>query len=267
MVVDVINPIKQDYSFVDLLKPEDAGVLPILAGLGAAGIGEAWKGMKLYRQSQSVDYDEEHEPTDETYIAEIPSEEQALYALAEDIEAGGDATQVSGIDLSGLRSKVTNAVRELRRSGLEKAFESELVQKRHRQAFVVSHEQSTYLTPAKAATKRGFKVVVMGHTHVVKRVPLGDDAVYLNTGAWADLIRVPKAVWSDDKANANHVLKQFVDDLEKDEVIRWRRSLPTFAKIELDGDAVENADVHFADNHESVTDQGIERRFESETIE
>src|SRR5215471_552032 len=34
LVVDVMNRIKGDYSFVDLLKPEDAGVLPILAGLG-----------------------------------------------------------------------------------------------------------------------------------------------------------------------------------------------------------------------------------------
>ena len=266
MVVEVMNPIKRDYSFVDLLKPEDAGVLPILAGLGAGGLDEAWRGFKFYRKSQAVDYDEEHEPTEETYIADIPSEDEALYALAQDIAAGGDATQVSGIDLTGLRDSVTDMVRKLRRSGLKKAFLSEPVQKRHRQAFKVTYEDPTYLTAAKAAKNRGFRVVVFGHTHLVKRVPLGDNAVYLNTGTWADLIQAPKAVWGEDKALGEQILDRFVNDLEKDDVAQWRRSLPTYAKIEVEGNAGEHADVYFADNDETVTDEGIARRFEQEAI-
>ncbi|MBW1881652.1 MAG: hypothetical protein JRJ84_25110 [Deltaproteobacteria bacterium] len=262
LVVDVMNPIKGDYSFVDLLKPEDAGVLPILAGLGAAGVSDVWQVMKGYRQSQSVDYDEEYEPTDETYIAEIPSEEEKLFALAEDIAAGGDATQVSVIDHSGLRDMVTGTVRKLRRNGLKQAFQFEVVEQRHRRAFLVDNEDPTYLKPAKAAAKRGFKVVVFGHSHLVKRVQLNADAVYLNTGTWADLIQVPKAVWGDDEVKAEQVLDEFVNDLEKDDVARWRRSLPTYAKIELDGNAVEGADVYFADNDEVVTDDRIERRLE-----
>ena len=262
LVVDVMNPIKGDYSFVDLLKPEDAGVLPILAGLGAAGIRDVWQGMKRYRQSQSVDYDEENEPTDETYIADIPSEEEKLFALAEDIAAGGDATEVSVIDLSGLRDMVTGTVRKLRREGLKQAFQFEVVEQRHRRAFLADDEDPTYLTPAQAAAKRGFKVVVFGHSHLVKRVSLGADAVYLNTGTWADLIQLSKAVWGDDEAKAEQVLDEFVNDLEKDDVAGWRRSLPTYAKVELDGNAVAGADVYFADNDEVVTDDRIERRFE-----
>jgi UDP-2,3-diacylglucosamine pyrophosphatase LpxH len=262
LVVDVMNPIKGDYSFVDLLKPEDAGVLPILAGLGAGGIRDVWRLMQNYRKTQSVDYDEEGEPMEETYIADILSEEEKLFALAQDIAAGGDATQDSGINLSGLRDKVTDTVRKLRRKGLKQAFQSKVIRQRHRRAFVTETEVPTYLKSAQAAAKRGFKVIVFGHTHLVKRVHLDDDAVYLNTGTWADLIQVPKTVWGDDEAKAEQVLDEFVNDLEKDDVARWRRSLPTYAKVELDGNAVAGADVYFADKDEVVTDDGIERRFE-----
>jgi UDP-2,3-diacylglucosamine pyrophosphatase LpxH len=261
LVVDVMNPIKRDYSFVDLLKPEDAGVLPILAGLGAAGIKEVWQLMKHYHQSQSVDYDEEQEPTDETYIAEVPSEEEALFALAEDIAAGGDATEVSGLSLTGLRDMVGEGVRHLRRSGLHRALRSELVAKYHRQAFVLSHEQPTYLTPAGKAAKRGFRVVLYGHTHLVKRVPLGKVGVYLNSGTWADLIRVPNGVWGDDTSRAEKLLNEFVNHLEADEVEQWRRSVPTYARIELDSDEVASADVYFADSDEVVTSEEYQQRF------
>ena len=264
LVVDVMNRIKSDYSFVDLLKPEDAGVLPILAGLGAAGIRETWQLMKRYRQSQSVDYDEEQEPKDETYIADIPSEEEALYGLAQDIAAGGDATQVSGIDLSGIRDQVSSAVRQLRRSGLKKAFQADIVKKLHRLAFLIAEENGVYLNPAKAFKKRGFKVVVFGHTHLVKRVPLGDGAFYLNSGTWADLIRAPKAIWDEDAARAEEILNQFVDDLEQDDVARWRRSVPTYAKITLDGDTIKDANVYFADTGIAVTDDEFARRLQPE---
>jgi UDP-2,3-diacylglucosamine pyrophosphatase LpxH len=264
LVVDVMNRIKEDYSFVDLLKPEDAGVLPILAGLGAAGLQEIWQLAKRFRQSQSVDFDEEQEPKDETYIAEVPSEEEAFHKLAQDIAAGGDATQVSIIDLSGMRAKVSETVRKLRRSGLKKAFQSEIVRNLHSLAFVLEKENPIYLTPAEGFKKRGFKVVVFGHTHLVKRVPLGDGAVYLNTGTWADLIRAPKAIWDDDAAGAEKILNEFVNDLERDEVSRWRRSIPTYARINLNGDTVEDADVYFADNDKAVTDEEFSRRFEPE---
>src|SRR5262249_16885606 len=38
LVVEVMNRLKEQYSFIDLLKPETAGVLPILAALGAASV-------------------------------------------------------------------------------------------------------------------------------------------------------------------------------------------------------------------------------------
>jgi hypothetical protein len=37
-VIDVLNPWKRRYSFIELLKPETASTLPIAAALGALGL-------------------------------------------------------------------------------------------------------------------------------------------------------------------------------------------------------------------------------------
>ena len=43
LVVDVMNPLKQQYAFVDLLKSEGAGVLLIVVVLGVGGFRDAWR--------------------------------------------------------------------------------------------------------------------------------------------------------------------------------------------------------------------------------
>ncbi len=72
-------------------------------------------------------------------------------------------------------------------------------------------------------------------------------------------MRVPKAVW-DDKQKPNEVLTEFVNDLESDNVKKWRKTVATYAKIELRGSDVQ-ADVYFADNHTKVSNVELEQRF------
>ena len=87
--------------------------------------------------------------------------------------------------------------------------------------------------------------------------------MYLNTGTWADLMRVPDAVWVSSEDVARKSLREFVTDLERDTVERWRRSVPTFAKVELeDVSQVVSNDVYFADEHgsEHVTTEGLVQR-------
>lgn len=261
LVIDVMNPIKEEYSFVDLLKPEMAGVLPILAALGVGGISEIWDAYRQYRRMAAVDYDEEYEPQDETYITNVPSEEEEFFTIAQNIAAGGDATEVGIFDFTGLRDEIGEVKRELRRKALHSVFSLEKTAKGHRQAFQTEHEDKEYLKPARAAAERGFKVIVFGHTHLVKRVNLGT-ATYLNSGTWADLIRVPPVVWGDNEDLASRTLESFVNDLEADDVERWRRSVPTYAKILLDGDQLidKESNVFFVDNDDVVSDEGLARR-------
>jgi UDP-2,3-diacylglucosamine pyrophosphatase LpxH len=250
LVIDVMNPLKKKYAFVDLLKPEDAGALPILAALGAGGIREAWKFLQRYRQTWSVDYDEDREPLNEELIAGSVGEDQKLFDLAEDIAHSGSATEVSAVG----KLIVGEALFRALRSAIET----------HRKAFDVLWEKESYLVPARRAARAGFQVIIYGHTHLAKRIPLGKKEqafpVYLNTGTWADLMCMPETVWGDDQNASRSDLQSFVADLERNELGRWRRSLPTFAKVELEDEAVMSADLHFADDGERVTTEALARR-------
>jgi UDP-2,3-diacylglucosamine pyrophosphatase LpxH len=268
LVAEVMNRLKGDYSFIDLLKPEDAGVLPILAALGAGSLRDYWQLYQKHRLTREVEFDENRQPLDETYIASAHQEEQQMFNLAEDIAAGGDATQVSAISekLLGARSKVSESVREYRRRSLLTAFRA--FANHHKFTFDISRENDRYVNAAQMSVSKGFKVIVYGHTHLVKRVSLAngeDGPVYLNSGTWADLMRVPESIWGEYGA-AEDALKTFVTDLESDNVKHWRRAVPTFARIELNEDEVKSADVYFADGRqpERVTQDGLVRRLAAE---
>ena len=270
LVVEVMNRLKADYSFIDLLKPEDAGVLPIVAALGAGSVRDLWQGFRKYLQTREIEFDDNRQPVDETFITAPNDRDQQMFDLAEDIAAGGDATQVSAMAdlLRGARDAVSATVREYRRKALFKALRG-LVE-HHRLTFNVEVENPLYLTGAKTGAACGYEVIVYGHTHLAKRVPLGasekDLPVYLNTGTWADLMRIPDAVWAETEDTARSVLDEFVADLESDTVGRWRRAAPTFAKIEVAGNRVVGADLYFADggSGERVTTEGLLKRLASE---
>jgi hypothetical protein len=113
-------------------------------------------------------------------------------------------------------------------------------------ALRVDREIETYLRPARAAVERDFSVVVMGHTHLAKRVRLRG-GVYLNAGTWADLMRVPEGVLSGDEALATTQLRAFSDDLKANNLGEWRKQVPTFVRIDMSGERVCSADVYFFD--------------------
>jgi predicted phosphodiesterase len=135
------------------------------------------------------------------------------------------------------------AARELESQLLLKAFRA--FADIHRQTFDVNREDAEYLTPAQAAAERGFKVVIFGHTHLVKRVGLNKEgAVYLNTGTWADLMKVPEAILSGDKTKAKQQLVGFLKDLEGGNLRDWRCQVPTFARVDMESGKPVSADVY-----------------------
>jgi UDP-2,3-diacylglucosamine pyrophosphatase LpxH len=263
MVIEIMNELKTDYSWVDLLKPETSVTLPILAALGAGNLTRIWKAFRKYQQSQAVDYGAGGEPVDPEYIAAAADRDQAMWDLAQEIAAGGSAEQIGAVTdaLRGARAAVSSKVRELRRASLRKALRA--TARQYQLTFDATREIDTYLKPAKASAERGFEVIVYGHTHLAKniefRTSAGRTARYLNTGTWADLMRMPDAVFSENDEASSKALDAFVADLEQDDVRRWRCLIPTFAQIELDAQVVERAEVRFADEGGSqlVTTEGI----------
>ncbi|HEX2228999.1 MAG TPA: metallophosphoesterase [Candidatus Binatia bacterium] len=254
MVVNIMNRIKSRFPFVDLLKPEDAALLPLLAVLDPSSLKEATKAIGLWRKQSKVEFDRDGVPIDVANIASSAGNDEAAIDLAMELygEHHGDISFVDDArnfyDLWQLAR--TNKDKDAQLLKLYTALRARA--ESTWQTLDVNCETEQFINPAKAAAARGFKVVVFGHTHLVKRVPLdAKDSVYLNTGTWADLMQVPEAVLNGDEPAAKRQLENFVNDLAANQLETWRRQVPTFARIDLDSDAVTSADVYFFDgaNH------------------
>jgi UDP-2,3-diacylglucosamine pyrophosphatase LpxH len=255
MVVNIMNRIKSRFPFVDLLKPEDAGLLPLLAVLDPSSMKEATKAIGLWRKQSQVEFDEDGIPVDLANIATIARKDDELIDLAMELY-GEDQGNISFID----DVKNFYDIWKLARSKNDKDAQLKklyvALQARAQstwQTFDVNRETEQFINPARAAAQRGFKVVVFGHTHLVKRVTLNPEgSLYLNSGTWADLMQVPEAILRGDDAEGKRQLEQFVNDLAGNELQNWRRQVPTFARIDFDLDAVASADVYFFDGANEV---------------
>ena len=73
-------------------------------------------------------------------------------------------------------------------------------------------------------------VVVMGHTHLARHIGPADRASYINTGTWADVVRVPPATLAD---GADRELEGFLRDLKED---ARPPPAPTYADLRVDAD-------------------------------
>jgi len=235
MVAEVMNRIKEKYAFVDLLKPETAGVVPILAALdggiwrkfGAVVMqaAEAW-----YRGS--VDHDgvpKRREliaatagPVATTPTADLPDRD--VFALADELSVGAHDEKVSWI---------SDQIDDFKLSSLLRAFRKR--KEKDGTTFEIGQESEVYLRPAGAAALRGFQVVVMGHSHLAKSVTMPAGGTYLNTGTWADLMCLPDSVYGRDEDMAKAALKGFLADIKANRIDKYRCQVPTFAEIDVDG--------------------------------
>jgi UDP-2,3-diacylglucosamine pyrophosphatase LpxH len=249
MVHEIMNALKARFPFVDLLKPENAGVVPILAVLDPTVVQRVAAIGRLAAAARTVRFEADGRPLDPRNIAAEPaSRDRQMLRLAADLAAGGSAADIIAVPrVSDLWQRLTNAADAARRQAeldlLLRACRARA--ELHAFTFDTGKEDETYLAPARAASERGFTVVSYGHTHLAKRIRLGTAGatVYVNTGTWADLMRFPDAVFSPDTAAARSALGPFVDDLRFGRLEAYREHIPTFARIEVSGDRVESADL------------------------
>jgi UDP-2,3-diacylglucosamine pyrophosphatase LpxH len=264
MVIDVINPLKADYPFVDLLKPEVERVLPILAVLDPSCIRN---GSRVWELQQSAKG--RNDPTTGKPYARraIGAPTQAAGSadggprrLARELATGGNPRQVGNAVLEKIngiwstlraagdsaRGRRDQAIARLRKAlvALREADES---------AFRLDREEPGYLAPAKASIRAGFKVVVYGHTHLCKDVSLDGGGRYLNSGTWVDLMRLPRAVQGE---NGAAELESFLDRLVDRGGDSERRLVPTFvAATVTDDHAVGELRLCLEDGHSEILTQ------------
>lgn len=122
------------------------------------------------------------------------------------------------------------------------------------------HEVDPYLKHAKESILRGYKVVIYGHTHLMKQMELAGGR-YLNTGTWADLMLVsPVMMGSDqeaarrefmDLAQALGLVRQSPERKESPSASRYRRQLPSYAEIVLGADGRNEAKLFLFESPEN----------------
>lgn len=88
-----------------------------------------------------------------------------------------------------------------------------------------------------------FSYVVMGHTHLARDLRIDGKGRYLNSGTWADLMRVPDEVFADDPRVSDDALRQLCRDIVDRRYERLILQKPTFVKLELFDDNVCDASV------------------------
>ena len=106
-------------------------------------------------------------------------------------------------------------------------------------SFSLEREEANYLDAARETSAAGdFDAVLYGHTHLPKKVPLGEGGGgrrrwYLNTGTWCDVIRLPAEV-GDDYEAARPTLEAFADALGRNDYAPYVRRYLSYAELVID---------------------------------
>lgn len=218
MVIEVMNDLKKDFPFIDLLKPEVEGLLPTLAALvpdkreklrEIAGVAARLKWDSLRRRTGFLAGEEEAEPTAAPAPKQPVSRRQArgsLNSYAQDLLAETEVRlerHVEPLDLVGREQRgemlsFTSAVLKwVRGADPSEILREALEELRQDRSFEFTDEDTTY----KALDEQvggNVDFLLAGHTHLERALPRKKGrGYYFNSGTWARLIQFEKAVLED----------------------------------------------------------------------
>lgn len=263
LVVDVMNPIKRKFSFIDLLKPETSGAIPILAVLDPSAWRRASGAIRSAVQAawRSARFDAHGMPPEDliavapatTSAEPAPLPDEDAFALADEL-----ANASAGTDMGDRVGVLRDVQLKLLLRAFRKRFEKDC------SSFRVEFESELYLKPARHLAANRFDAVVFGHSHHAKRIALDGSAIYLNSGTWADLMRIPETVYTGSEADGVRALENFIADLRENRIDALRRQVATFVRVEQDDNGrVTDARTWFfdgADRVEPITTAGVLKR-------
>ncbi len=269
LVIHFLNRIKRHYRFVDLLKPEDEAVLPLLMALSE---GEWWRRLddivtsttvarrrmpwRLQRLVQTA--------KDRNLAGQTPDVPASLADLAQRLGLDKALFRVSsGRNLAGGGiwtpwQAVTNSIQMgalalgfADRNGepFRRLHEALIRLNLTDDSFRLDQEKEQYLDPARELIdQREFQVVVFGHTHLPKQVPgrldRGFRTCYINTGTWADVMRLPPAVLERNETGQTAVA-QFCEALQANDHARYVQRYLAYAEILVRDGVTRQADLRF----------------------
>jgi len=272
LVTEVMNSLKSQYRFIDLLKPENEAVIPILAAIEPGCIRALLNITALATKKAMTETKSGRPPRHESRIAQqptstprVPMEQEmaddaltaAAHAVAQNQLAQAQAllrelqprpTQAEAAIGDGLLASLSSAYSLIR---MLKHHEQLPQRLQHLRDALVSHRQSigstfalesgdpVYLNAAKTLTENISGVVIFGHSHLPKCIPMEHGALYLNTGTWCPTIRLPASLYQ--PGTDNDVLADFVADMQHNHLEPWTTLQTCCARVELDGDVLMHA--------------------------
>jgi len=266
LVAKHMNPLKKSgYPWIDLLKPENETVIPLLLALDPGLRSQIWEINKLNRaaagqaekmQSLRVTVGDiaaqsEMTPSPDEFLlrelSKVMSAQDARWFLDEVIKqepppsTSGDIASGGPSKSTLLRLMIQNKDEDFaqRIPILRKAF---AVLKGHA---TFSREKETDARIERAARthgKNGFKWVLFGHTHLAKNLKLDGYTTYLNTGTWADLIELPDHILGNDEAS-EVAFHSFIKDMASENYIKWVKFVPTYVRMVVKNGRVVNAEL------------------------
>ena len=253
LVVEVMNEVKEAFPFIDLLKPESEASLPLLAAVDPTRFAKISNITGFFFARLEALNSAAH-PSWKTgsgsgNLEVEKSEREAQVALREAREIAGAV----GAGATGLLSNAARALADLSTTArIDVLFRTlRFFAKRQAGEYRTNFETHSYLQKAEQAVQgslkragaRAFEVIIFGHTHLARRVPLSNNAVYLNTGTWADLMSIPESILADDVATAKDDLAKFVTALETKQFDGLRKFIPSYARVDLKDGSVVDRDV------------------------
>lgn len=271
LVAQVMNPLKSEYAFIDLLKPESeplfalvlaldprysetvrkiAGAVPVLRAYGAA-IGESPALPRFGKEvgaspvfSGAAFHGELVPATADVSDAALRRVLAACLTPSKiDTLLGKPAGGVPFGAEVGIRESATAiwSLAKLMAAGNWLAADQRLAILRDtlpaidgEKSFERNLETGKRYVDAARALAEHHRFVVFGHTHHAKSVALDGGACYLNSGTWANLMRFPDELFSSDAEAAALAMRAFVDDVSQNRLDRYIRFSPTYVRLDVE---------------------------------
>jgi UDP-2,3-diacylglucosamine pyrophosphatase LpxH len=282
LVSGAMNPLKERYHFIDLLKPEGKILALLLLEIEPTAVKKHLRGLfsfasqwlaQHYRKAQWAVLGDGVSPTNERLVATgdeadaLPLEiRRAFHEELNELEAHQQRSAATGDPLDLLRKAVLGNEQD----GLRAMFERRAAVPEERLAKLQVALRG--MLDGDRTFDRGFadgechaaahkmvaagvaKVVVMGHTHLARDVELPGGGRYLNTGTWADLIRIDPRLLGDTGA-AREELTAWLRQLSEDRLDGIREPRPSYADVRV------NDEGHVVFTEQMLRDHRPEKRF------
>ena len=280
-VQQIMNPIKHRYRFIDLIKPENETLIPLMLALEPSLRNQILKLVKIYAEDKIHDFLErddtvasrsispataipktEEEEMKDILSSILPAEMSAsdfMDALETEKNTDFEIFEERNISERGIGtspalgfgwiSGVLDLLFRNRTSDLKKRLPALLQSLRILQndkSFELDSENLTdYLDAAHRLRKNGFQYIIFGHTHFARQVALGHQSYYFNTGTWADLIQFPQEIlYAPSESEALTRLETFLQEITGDKLKKHILFRPTYVHIYLgENEGVDSIDL------------------------